>query len=244
MTTSLAFITTPKSSNTKTGPIPVTTSPRATCPDTCPLKGKAGGCYAEGSHMGVMWSKLDETTPGKSFSHGRAQVNTRPWEGLIDFVHSIAPGSLWRMNQAGDLPHNKGKLDGPKVRQLIKANKGKNGFTYTHHHARTKHNQHIIQTANKGGFTVNLSANNLSHADELAALAIAPVVTLLPESSPKTTRTPQGRKVITCPATYRDDVTCKTCGICADNRPGRAIIGFPVHGAGKRKAAKAAQVTP
>ena len=239
MTNNLAFITTPKSGNAKTGPIPVTTSPRATCPDTCPLKGKAGGCYAEGSHMGVMWSKLDNATPGKPFDHGRAQVKTTGFEGLVAFIDTIAAGSLWRMNQAGDLPHIGGTIDTLRLRQIVKANTGKRGFTYTHHSMDNADNREAVRKANDDGFTINLSGNNLAHADELADLGIAPVVTLLPEDSPKATRTPNGRKVVTCPATYRDDVTCKTCGICADNSKTRAIIGFPVHGAGKRKAAKA-----
>lgn len=45
------------------------------------------------------------------------------------------------------------------------------------------------------------------------------------------------RKVITCPATYRDDVSCATCQMC-QHGGNRAIIGFPVHGASKRKAGK------
>jgi len=38
-----------KSSNRKTGPIPVTTSPVETCPTSCPLKNN--GCYAEGGPL-------------------------------------------------------------------------------------------------------------------------------------------------------------------------------------------------
>jgi hypothetical protein len=46
--------------------------------------------------------------------------------------------------------------------------------------------------------------------------------------------TPAGRKVVVCPATYRDDVSCASCGLCARQRS--AIVGFPAHGAAKRKA--------
>jgi len=41
--------------------------------------------------------------------------------------------------------------------------------------------------------------------------------------------------VVLCPATYRDDVQCSSCGICAVPTR-KAIIGFPVHGMRKKKA--------
>lgn len=59
---------------------------------------------------------------------------------------------------------------------------------------------------------------------------------LLPESTTKSLKTPQGRHVSVCPASIRDDVSCATCVICATQR--RAIIGFPVHGSSKAKAQK------
>jgi len=63
--------------------------------------------------------------------------------------------------------------------QLVEANQGKRGFTYSHKPA-TGANREAVAAANKAGFTINLSANNLSHADELAAHEIAPVVVVLP----------------------------------------------------------------
>ena len=91
--------------------------------------------------------------------------------------------------------------------------------------------------ANRDGFTINLSGNDLQHADQLAALGIAPVTVILPIDAAKneTLQTPQGRKVIPCSATYRDDVTCKTCGLCAIAKRD-FIIGFPAHGVTKKKA--------
>jgi hypothetical protein len=120
---------------------------------------------------------------------------------------------------------------------LIKANKGRKGFTYTHYDILSNEtNKQAIKQANEQGFRINLSANNLDHADRLYDTGIAPVVTILPESA-KTSddiTTPKGRKVVICPATYRDDVTCMSCGICSKER--KAIIGFPAHGVQKRKA--------
>jgi hypothetical protein len=47
-------------------------------------------------------------------------------------------------------------------------------------------------------------------------------------------RTPEGRKVVVCPATYRKDMNCLRCQICYDASKERAVIGFPAHGP-KRK---------
>ena len=79
-----------------------------------------------------------------------------------------------------------------------------------------------------------MSGNNLAHADELAALDIAPVVVVLPYGTTSNTRTPAGRKVVVCPATQRDTVTCKSCMLCARQRD--FIIGFPAHGVSAKRA--------
>ena len=103
------------------------------------------------------------------------------------------------------------------------------------------HFTHDVQvlTAHKGnGFTVNLSGNNLAHADELADLNIAPVACVLPADHKGNTVTPKGRKVVQCPATREgskfEKVSCATCKLCSLQRD--FIIGFPAHGGSKRKA--------
>ena len=103
-------------------------------------------------------------------------------------------------------------------------------------------NREQIRSANENGFTINLSGNTLEHADKLAALNIGPVVCLLPQdiSGNQTVTTPRGRKVVVCPATYRDDTTCKSCGLC-QIRDRKVIVGFPAHGASKKAASQIAR---
>jgi hypothetical protein len=48
-------------------------------------------------------------------------------------------------------------------------------------------------------------------------------------------RTPQGRTVIICPESYRQDIQCINCGLCADPKR-TAIIAFPAHRSAFRKA--------
>ena len=213
------------SSNIKTGPIPATVTSSDSCPDVCPLKG--AGCYAELGPVGMHWRKVDKGQHAGSL------------EALLDEVKRLPKGQIWRHNVAGDLPHNAQIIDAQALDKLTKANaKARaHGFTYTHHDMTQPANREAVARANSAGFTVNLSANNLEHADSLAALKVGPVVTIAPEGLPRSYKTPEGRHVITCPATYDDRVQCISCAICA--KPERkSIVAFPVHGARKAKATK------
>lgn len=215
---------TPKSSNKKTGPIPVTTTSANTCPDACPLK--KNGCYADGGPLAIHWRKVTAGERGTDLA------------GLCDFISDLPEGQLWRHNQAGDLPGTNDSIDISAMLELIHANRGRRGFTYTHKPLNRPSERAVIRDANANGFTVNLSANTPEHADELSELNIGPVVTLLPaDTTAKVTRTPAGRKVITCPAAIDNPrlPDCATCGMCA-SADRDTIIGFPAHGASKKKA--------
>lgn len=215
-----------KSSNIKTGPIPVTTSSRETCPNACPLK--AGGCYAKGGPLGIHWQAVTNGDRGASI------------KVLCSQIESFPIGQLWRHNQAGDLPGVSDSIDTDLLAKLVSANKGRRGFTYTHKPCEGDSNQATanraaVRHANREGFTINLSANSLAHADRLVDLDAGPVVSIVPENAPDIVFTPQGRKAIVCPAQQRDDITCADCQMCS--RANRSvIIAFRAHGSAKRKA--------
>lgn len=212
-----------KSRNTKTGDIPVTTSDAKTCPDACPLKA-SGACYAKHGPLGMYWKKIN------------AGQYASTWQHLVEQVAKLPANQLWRHNQAGDLPGDNDCIDAVAMRQLIAANSGKRGFTYTHKPVETNQaNAALVAESNSNGFTVNLSADDMGEADRLKALNIGPVVVVLPRNAPDVSYTPNGHKVVTCPAQTRDDVSCKTCGLCArSNR--EAIVGFLAHGVSAKKA--------
>lgn len=214
-----------KSGNEKTGPIPVSTTTARTCPNACPFNNaNAGGCYAAGGPLALHWRKVTDGSRGDD------------WATFCGKVAKLPEGQLWRHNQAGDLPGEGDTIDVTALGQLVVANMGRDGFTYTHKPMTTARNRNAIAAANRNGFTINLSGNTLAHADELADLGIAPVVAVLPaDTTARTVTTPAGRKVAVCPATYRDDVSCATCGLC-QRRDRKVIVGFPAHGASKRKA--------
>lgn len=216
------------SGNSKTGPIPTTLTEKNSCPDVCPLKGS--GCYAEIGHTNIHWQRVSNGDPEKY-----------SWVNAMQQIAALPKGQLWRHNVSGDLPQIAGMIDYELVKQLIDANKGKCGFTYTHHNVNDSvhgiENRAIIAQCNSQGFTVNLSGNSLEHADQLKALDIGPVVTICPEGTEKQFKTPAGNTVVICPATYRDDIQCLNCGLCAVSTR-KSIVGFPVHGIAKKKAHK------
>ena len=212
-----------KSKNAKVGKMPVTTSTATTCPTSCPFK--SNGCYAYGYPLKGHWDKVTEGERGDD------------WSTFIDKIKDLPTGSKWRHNQAGDLPGDMEKLDDEKCIELAKANKGKRGFTYTHYDVLDNFQNAItVNIMNHLGFTVNVSANNLEHADKLCDLDIAPVATVLPIEQTTNTVTPKGRKVVVCPATYKDDVSCASCMLC-EKWDRNVVVGFPAHGTSKKKAA-------
>jgi hypothetical protein len=215
------------SSNSKTGAIPVTTSNRATCPDACPLK--RNGCYAEDYYTQMHWNRV--TSGGRGTD----------WHTFLMAVKSLPKRALWRHNVAGDLRGSNNRIDTQALKELTQANKGKNGFTYTHYPLDNPVNITAVMQANNAGFTVNGSANSLEQADNYKALGI-PTVVILPEDASKVSYTLAGNKIVVCPAQNSDKVTCSSCGLCQLAKRDY-IIGFRVHGNGKKKAKLAIGLT-
>lgn len=211
------------SGNKKTGPIPVSTTEKDSCPDVCPLK--TIGCYAKSGPLNLHWTKLSNGIyKGLSLKEFVAKIK------------SFHIGQLWRHNQAGDLPGINNKIDSAALKEIVSANRGRKGFTYTHKPVlqgqtdleTVVENQAAILHANQNGFTVNLSANSVSHADKLMALGIAPVITIVHSEQKKNFLTPGGNRVLICPATTHDNVSCSRCGLCQRSKRDY-IIGFPAH---------------
>ena len=209
------------SSNSKTGPIPTSVSNRGTCPDACPLK--SNGCYADSYYTSIHWNKVTSGERGTD------------WNGFINQIKQLPKRILWRHNVSGDLVGANDTIDSQALKELVSANKNKNGFTYTHYPMLSDNNVQAVKHANANGFTVNLSANDLNQADSYKALNIGPVVVIVSEDTDKVSYTPKGNKVVVCPAQTNDKTTCSSCTLC-QKVDRDYIIGFRVHGTYKKKA--------
>lgn len=232
------FLLTPKSDNIKTGKIAVSTSPSWTCPEACPFR--KNGCYGSYGVLNIWWDCISK-------KEGDFDLE---YKDFLQKVKKLPNCSYWRHNQAGDFVPASGyrnRISVPHAYALAISGKGKRCFTYTHYPVlkitRTSQrsinsNRKVIEELNASGFTVNISANNPVHADEIINSGIkAPVVTVLPRYFEKkkitSSKTPEGRTIITCPATLNNHINCKKCRICLNSKR-KVIIGFPAHGTGFR----------
>jgi len=159
------------------------------------------------------------------------------WGAFCERVARLPNNQLWRHNVQGDLPGDPlcFELDAEPLEQLVRANRGKRGFTMSYYHPKFAQNVELIDYANRKGFTINLVADSLAEADELQGWHIAPVVVRVPEDTAPLQRTPAGNKVVLCPQSLRRGVTCATCKLCAQAEPrhrdrDRDIVAFPIPG--------------
>jgi hypothetical protein len=221
MTTNNRFHVTRVSSNKKTGPMPVTTTSKDSCPLTCPLIN--AGCYAKSGPLALHWNKVSDANEKRSLSE----------DEFLAIITKLPKGQLFRHNQAGDFPHVNGVIIGDFVSKLIRANKNKRGFTYTHHDITNNDNLRMVQDCNLSGFTVNHSADNVKAAVKAyKRYSNVPIVTLLPIDAPNV-QTVEGVKVVACPAEKSDKINCANCGLCAIHDR-NYVIGFRVHGTQKK----------
>lgn len=214
-----------KSANSKTGPIPVTYSQRETCPPSCPHY--RADCYAEDFYTSMAWNKVPQR--GGDLA------------ALCEAIAALPPGQLWRHNVAGDLPGDGESVDAVALGEIVRANIGRRGFTYTH--KKSLDAIEWAQHATAWGFTVNMSADDAGEADLLADTGL-PMTCIVPMDTPEKTTTPNGLPIVICPAQTRDNVSCMTCQLC--QRADRAVIvGFRAHGSRAKVAdAKARRVIP
>lgn len=209
------------SGNVKTGPIPVSTSGKETCPNACPLKNN--GCYASQGPLNIHWNKVTSGERGSD------------WATFLKDVRKIPRHSLFRWAQAGDLVGENDVIDMGALKELTAASKHTRIFGYSHYPL-TPMNIEAFKLANDNGFTLNISTNSISEVDKAMAHGL-PVVTVLPSDHDNTIRTlvtEGGNKVLVCPASLGKDITCATCGLC-QKRDRSYVIGFIAHGNNKKK---------
>ena len=209
------------SSNAKTGPIPVSTSSAKLCPNTCPFRPEnGGGCYASTGPLALHWAKVTAGERGDA------------WEDFLQQIRALPAGQLWRHNQAGDIRDPKTAAGRRQLQELTDANRGRRGFTYTHHRL-TPAAIAAVKGATANGFTVNVSTETIAAADAAVAKGLRAVTVVPSTDTRKLWRSPDGNPVVTCPAQIHEGMTCERCQLCA-GRAQEVIIAFRAHGTGKR----------
>ena len=148
------------SRNSKTGPMPVTTTSEESCPQACPLK--HNGCFADSGPLALLWRKVTERKAGIA------------WDSAMAEIAKLPKGTLWRHNQAGDLPGRGAKINRGELRKLTSATVGLRAWTYTHKPVlgsgkQETANREAVKEANKSGFVVNLSGNTLQNRPHAAS---------------------------------------------------------------------------
>ena len=92
----------------------------------------------------------------------------KDYKELLKNISSLKPGTIWRACVAGDIPaNNKGAISRTYINGIIKANQGLKGYSYTHHKLDIGHNIQYLKKANNQGFTINVSCETESQADNV-----------------------------------------------------------------------------
>ncbi len=198
-----------ESGNSKTGDMPVSYQHRETCNKDCPFKDEE--CLAEHGFIPFHWNKVDRGERGTSWPY---------------FVSDIAqlPRDIWRFGVAGDLPHHNGRISKRAVNELIQANDGREVIAFSHHDHTKWTNILRFKEANEGGFTLNRSFERAKDAVAYTKRYNLPAVTTMPLSSPKS-QVIDGVRVVMCPAKPDNDITCKSCRLCAKSKR-KCVVGF------------------
>ena len=209
------------SGNKKTGPIPVTTTSRNSCPPTCAMR---EACYAMTGPLALHWDRVSNGERGKGWRDHLADLATLPVFSPL------------RLNQSGDLPHSAGKISRRYLVALLNVIKRRKlqAWTYTHHDLAKGENAELLRRALRSGLTINVSTESVAAADAAIAAGLPATITVPSTEIRNTWRTPERNLVMVCPA-QRRETDCSQCMLC-HKRGKRVIVAFAAHGTRKKKA--------
>lgn len=221
MLPSLGYNITEVSGNQKTGPIITTRHPQASCPVTCPFLGN--GCYAENFPLSKHWR--DDLTRGMTFETYIERLHR-----LIDYRNRTGQSSMVRLVEAGDIGN--GVELSPQAVHLAEAVKQASTVIWYSHYHPTPANLPVYRSI-LDRVCINVSADSPAMADAYVSLGL-PTVVVMPIGTPNVSYTPEGRKIVACPAEKASGrVTCQTCRLCGI-KDRDYIIGFRAHGGRKK----------
>jgi len=199
----------PVSKDAKTGEVPVSYSPKETCPGSCSLK--EGGCYA--------WGLFYLKSLGGKISDGRIELRS-----LTDALKKIkSTAKIARHRVAGDIVG-----DVPETIEECKTikNAGLINIGYTHNW-RSNEAQPLKEYFRASCQTVGdvLDARKMGWAATL----------IVPPGTGKRVTLPNEEVAYKCPARHdvvgEKDITCNTCTLCKVGKStSNKTVMFEVHG--------------
>lgn len=210
----------PRAENRKTGPMPTTSRPLATCPSGCPFRpDMGGGCYGTGARgFGIADKFARDLTEDQALK-------------ILQGARRDA--KLLRDRVVGDVVTPDGKFDLAYVKAIARVARraGLTPFGYTH--ATHLMTPRVARAVEKSGYVLNSSCETEQDITNAVALGLPTTVT---GDSWAEGEMVAGRRIVTCPAQTHEGVTCSSCGLCA--KPDRACtVRFMVHGVAHKKAA-------
>lgn len=201
-----------KSANAKTGPMVTIGRPQITCPKYCPWYTK--GCYG-----------LNRSHGGRPSMFAQAESAVKKFD-ILD-IPKLAP--RWspgvRFNSVGDYLKEDGTPDLLYIAKTNTIAKARNWLAIAYTHA--------WEQMDPSWFTyvVRASCQTREEIERAEAAGWATAVVDPGPDDPSTLigQWIAGKKVIQCPATFKEsNVTCASCGLCGKRT--KSIIAFPAHG--------------
>ena len=206
----------------------VTTTGKQTCPTTCPLY--EYDCYAEKPPLVYHWLKVTDGQRGTIFPR------------FIEELRSLPPGSIIRLNQAGDLPGDGAYISDIQLTELVRTCQEMNHqvCTYTHKPVLQRQwakgngsgtnpvarNREKVLWSNQAGFAINVSCSDFTEVEQAVKWGFTAITVTLPKNfhdkTVKKLATPEGTDVVICPGDrFKGErggdeklVTCTDCMLC------------------------------
>lgn len=212
-----------RSGNAKTGVMPVTYRTSDTCPRSCPFlptsEGGNGGCYGAGRIFGIAGKYASQL----SEADAAAKLQGAPKDA-----------KYLRDRVVGDLVAPDGSFDHAYVASIARVAGDAGLVPYGYTHAWPTMTTGDVERVADTGYVLNASCETEADIERAVSLGMPTVVA---RDDWEDGDVVAGRRIVTCPAQTREDVTCASCGLCA--KPNRAAtVRFLLHGSGKGQAAR------
>lgn len=219
MTQSSPVVAVEISDNAKIGKISMTAASQASCPPTCPFRGK--GCYAENGRANIVTSRLNRSEVNSPLDIAKLEAEA---------IRKLSGRRMLRLHVVGDCYIDEGAKVLAEAAAEHTAKKGQPVFTYTH--------GHTTKRESWGGISVLRSCETMTQVEKAHADGFASAMVV--ESHESDSAQKHGDfTLIPCPQQTGRVANCAACKLCSQDKKlhaKKAVITFAVHGAREKRA--------